>query len=114
MLWPPIAWRLAHLTGHVLAKRTEMYFGGPSIDYDDYVYAGTAAAALDHIDRAYDNSSPGMRAATTAELGRLLGPSASPFTDRPLTTVVLHIHREVMPHGTEIASLRDLYAHGYE
>ncbi|UJB45915.1 hypothetical protein [Streptomyces sp. A1-5] len=48
MPWPPIAWRLAHLTGHVLARRTEMHFGGPSIDYDDYVYvyAGTAAAAL--------------------------------------------------------------------
>ncbi|MEK2474386.1 DinB family protein [Streptomyces noursei] len=109
-----IAWRLAHLTVHVLAKRTEMYFGGPSIDYDDYVYAGTAAAALDHIDRAYDNWSSGVRAATTAELGRLLGPSAGPFTDRPLATVVLHVNREVMHHGAEIALLRDLYLHGRE
>ncbi|MCZ0992594.1 hypothetical protein O1L44_04880 [Streptomyces noursei] len=73
-----IAWWLARPTVHVMAKRTEMYFGGPSIDYGDYVYAGTAAAALDQIDRAYDNWSSGMRAATPAELDRLLGPSAGP------------------------------------
>ncbi|GGX31142.1 DinB family protein [Streptomyces noursei] len=78
------------------------------------VYAGTAAAALDQIDRAYDNWSAGMCAATTAELDRLLGPSAGPFTDRPLAVVVLHVNREVVHHGAEIALLRDLYAHGCE
>ena len=106
-----VAWRLAHLTVHVLAKRAEMYFGGPPIDYDGYVYAGTAAAALAQLDRSYDDWSSGIRQATTAELGRLLGPSAGPFADRPLAAVVLHINREVIHHGAEIALLRDLHLH---
>ena len=28
-----------------------------------------------------------------------------------MITLVLHIHREVIHHGAEIALLRDLYAH---
>ncbi|MFK0292746.1 DinB family protein [Streptomyces sp. NPDC090442] len=104
-----IAWRMAHLTVHVLARRTEMYFGGPSIDYDDRVYAGAAATALDQLDRAYDNWSSGMREATTAELDRTLGPSSGPFAGRPLAALVLHVNREMMHHGAEIALLRDLY-----
>ncbi|MGW5120607.1 DinB family protein [Streptomyces noursei] len=105
-----IAWRLAHLTVHVLAKRAEMHFGGPSIDYGGYVYAGTAATALDQLDRAYDDWSAGMRAATATELGRPLGPNAGPFTGRPLAAIVLHVNREVIHHGAEIAVLRDLYS----
>jgi hypothetical protein len=31
------------------------------------------------------------------------------FVDEPLSTLILHINREVMHHGAEIALLRDLY-----
>jgi hypothetical protein len=31
------------------------------------------------------------------------------FRDEPLSTVILHIIREIIHHGTEIALLRDLY-----
>ncbi len=104
-----IAWRLAHITVHVLAKRAELYLGGPPIDYDTHVYAGTAAAALDQLDRAYDTWSSGIRAATATELARRCEPDSGPFTDRPVAAVVLHVNREVIHHGAEIALLRDLY-----
>ncbi|GAA3560614.1 DinB family protein [Amycolatopsis ultiminotia] len=104
-----IAWRLAHLTVHVLAKSAERYFGGPPIDYGSHVYAETAAAALDQLDGAYDAWSAGVRAATPAQLGRLLGADSAPFGGRPLASVVLHINREVIHHGAEVALLRDLY-----
>ncbi|MBB4682561.1 DinB family protein [Amycolatopsis jiangsuensis] len=105
-----IAWRMAHLTVHVLAKRAELYFDGPPIDYATHVYAATAADGLDQLDRAYDAWSSGVRAATPAGLGRLLGTDAGPFEGRPLAALVLHINREVIHHGAEIALLRDLYA----
>ena len=40
------------------------------------------------------------------------GPSSSPTpTAEPLATLVLHINRELIHHGAELALLRDLYAH---
>ncbi|KZM72520.1 DinB family protein [Nocardia terpenica] len=104
-----IAWRMAHLTVHVLAKRAELYFGGSPIDYDTHVYAETATAALDQLDGAYAAWSAGMRAATAADLGRPRDSDVPPFAGRPVAAVVLHINREVFHHGGEIALLRDLY-----
>jgi hypothetical protein len=40
-----------------------------------------------------------------------LGPGEGHFADYPRGTLVLHINREVIHHGAEIALLRDLYAH---
>jgi hypothetical protein len=43
------------------------------------------------------------------ELARPVGSSEGPFADRSLAALVLHINREVIHHGAEIALLRDLY-----
>jgi len=32
-----------------------------------------------------------------------------PFPDAPFADLVLHIHRESIPHGAEVSLLRDLY-----
>ncbi|WP_414166974.1 DinB family protein [Streptoverticillium reticulum] len=104
-----IAWRLAHITVHVLSKRAEMCFGGPPTDYDTHVYAGTAAEALDQLDRAYEAWSSGMQSLGPMDAARRRGPAAGPYADRPLAALILHINREVIHHGAEIALLRDLY-----
>ena len=39
------------------------------------------------------------------------GPAEGPYADLPLAALVLHINREAIHHGAEIALLRDLYAH---
>ncbi|MFE0025609.1 DinB family protein [Amycolatopsis sp. NPDC059021] len=104
-----IAWRLAHLTVHVLGKRADTQFGGPPVQYDTFPYAGDAATALEQFDRAYAAWSAGMRALGPSELRRPAGPAEGPFAGRPLASLILHIHREVIHHGAEIALLRDLY-----
>lgn len=106
-----IAWRLAHLTVHVLGKRAETQFGGPPVRYEAFPYADTAVTALHQLDRAHQAWSSGLRTLTPADLGRVAGPVEGPFADRPLAALVLHIHREVLHHGAEIALLRDLYLH---
>ncbi|WP_215550455.1 DinB family protein [Amycolatopsis sp. CA-230715] len=104
-----IAWRMAHLTVHVLGKRAETQFGGPPVQYDTFPFAATAATALNQLDAAYDAWSSGLRALSPVDLARVGGAAEGPFADRPLPALVLHIHREVIHHGAEIALLRDLY-----
>jgi len=42
-------------------------------------------------------------------LARAIGPAEGPWADHPMATLVLHINREMLHHGAEIALLRDLY-----
>jgi hypothetical protein len=44
-------------------------------------------------------------------LARPCGEAEGPFASYPLAALVLHINRETIHHGAEIALLRDLYAH---
>ena len=46
-----------------------------------------------------------------AGLARPCGPAGGEFRDRPMAALVLHVQRELIHHGAEIALLRDLYAH---
>ncbi|MEV4221268.1 DinB family protein [Nonomuraea sp. NPDC049725] len=106
-----IAWRLAHVIVGVLGARTAAQFGGPAVDYGTFPYATTAAGALEQLDEAYERWSSGVRSLGPRDLARPVGPSEGPYADRPLATLVLHINREVIHHGAEVALLRDLWAH---
>ena len=107
-----IAWRLAHVIVGVLGMRNAAHFGGPSTNYDDHEYAPTAKGALEQLDEQYDRWTAGVRALGEEGLAEPCGPSEGPWADAPKADLVLHIHREVIHHGAEIALLRDLYAHG--
>ena len=50
-----------------------------------------------------------MRGLGPAEMARAVGPAEGPWADYPMATLVLHINREMLHHGAEIALLRDLY-----
>lgn len=104
-----IAWRLGHVAA-TLATRTAAHFGGPPHDHATFPYAGTAVGALDLLDRAYAAWDAGVAALSPADLGRPCGPAEGPFADFPLAALVLHVNREVIHHGAEVALLRDLYA----
>ena len=43
------------------------------------------------------------------DLSKEAGPAEVPHTKAPFATLILHINREVMHHGAEVALLRDLY-----
>lgn len=105
-----VSWRIAHLVVGVLGGRVAVHFGGPPIGYDSHVYAGSAAEALDQLDRGHAAWIAGVRELGEAGLAQHCGPTEGPFADRAMATLVLHVHREVIHHGAEIALLRDLYA----
>lgn len=106
-----IAWRLAHVIVGVLAMRAHSHFGGPPATYETWDYATDAATALSQLDDAYSAWTSGVRALTTTELDRPVGPAEGPWADQPMVNLVLHVNREVIHHGAEIALLRDLFGH---
>jgi hypothetical protein len=106
-----IAWRLAHLIVGVLGARVHSHFGGPAVDYLTFAYAGTADGALAQVDLAFAAWSAGARGWDETALATPCGPSEGPWAEHPRVELVLHINRELIHHGAEIALLRDLYAH---
>ncbi|MET0901755.1 MAG: DinB family protein, partial [Acidimicrobiales bacterium] len=106
-----IAWRIAHLLIGVFGDRNAAHFGAEPVDYFTYAYPETAADALARLDRACATWVGGVRGLGAAGLGRPAGPSEHDFSEELLSRLILHIHREVIHHGAEIALLRDLYAH---
>jgi hypothetical protein len=104
-----IAWRLAHLIVGVFGARAASHFGGPPATWATFEYAGTAAEALGQLDAAYDAWMAGVRGLGAAGLARPCGPAEGPFADSSMAALVLHISREALHHGAEIALLRDLY-----
>ena len=106
-----IAWRIGHLVVGVLAMRNASHFGGPPADYFSWNYAGTAKEALAQLDEEYARWVAGVRSLGAEGLARPCGPAEGPWAQAPLAALVLHINREVIHHGAEIALLRDLYAH---
>lgn len=106
-----IAWRLGHVIVGVLAMRNASHFGGPPATYDTWDYGGTAGAALAQLDAAYSAWVEGVRGLGDDGLERPCGPAEGPYAELPMATLVLHINRELIHHGAEIALLRDLYTH---
>jgi DinB superfamily len=107
-----IAWRLAHVIVGVFGMRNGAHFGGPATSYGDHDYAATAKGALDQLDQQYELWVAGVRSLGEDGLDRPVGPAEGPWAESPYSELVLHINREVIHHGAEIALLRDLWAHG--
>ena len=106
-----IAWRLGHIIVGVLAARTAGHFGGPPADYFTWQYAWTADEALRQLDEQYAAWLAGIRGLSEDELSQPVGEAEGPWAERPMIDLLLHINRELIHHGAEIALLRDLYSH---
>jgi hypothetical protein len=104
---PTIAWRLAHIAVDCLARRTASHFAGPASEEADSEPG--ADDALARLDEAYAAWSAGVTGLGEEGLARPCGEVEGPFASYPLAALVLHINREVIHHGAEIALLRDLY-----
>ncbi len=104
-----IAWRIGHLVVGVLGQRAASHFGGPPFDYATHDYPGDAATALAQLDATYAAWTAGVRGLGADDLRRAVGPAEGPYAERSMAELVLHINREVLHHGAEIALLRDLY-----
>ena len=109
-----IAWRIAHIVVGVLGARVASHFGGPPIDYFTHDYPGDADGALAQLDQAYAAWTAGVRGLGLDGLRRPCGPAEGEWGEYPMAALVLHINREMLHHGAEIALLRDLYGHRTE
>jgi hypothetical protein len=105
-----IAWRMMHLAIGCFGMRAASHFGAPPVDYDSYDYPGDAATALDRLDASYALWMNGVKALTSEELMRPIGPAEGQFAKEPMAALIMHINREALHHGAEIALLRDLYS----
>jgi DinB family protein len=105
-----IGWRLAHLTVGCFGMRAASHFGGPPVDYRSYDYPGDAATALARLDTFYKLWMDGVRGLSAEDLRRPCGPAEGEWAEFSMSNLVLHINREGLHHGAEIALLRDLYA----
>lgn len=104
-----IAWRLGHVIVGVFGARNATHFAGPAMDYMTHDYAATAEEALAQLDAGYARWVQGVRSLGAGGLLHPCGPGEGPYAKASLAELVLHIHREVLHHGAEIALLRDLY-----
>jgi hypothetical protein len=108
-----IAWRMAHVIVGVFAMRNHSHFGGPPADYQSWNYATDAATALAQLDDAYTRWIAAVRELDAEALARPVGPKEGPYAELPMSELILHINREMIHHGAEIACLRDLYLHSH-
>lgn len=105
-----IAWRLGHVITGLLAARNAAHFGAPAASYETWEYAGGAKTALDQLETQLDVWLSGVRDLGDAGLRVPVG-AKEPFPDIPMADLVLHIHRELIHHLSEVCLLRDLYLH---
>ncbi|MEO3886902.1 DinB family protein [Nonomuraea sp. B5E05] len=105
-----IAWRLGHVIVGVLAMRNAAHFGAPAASYETWEYAGDAATALDQLETQLDVWLAGVRGLGGDGLLVPVG-EKEPYPDAPMADLVLHIHRELIHHLSEVCLLRDLYQH---
>jgi hypothetical protein len=86
------------------------HFGAPAASYETWEYAGSAATALDQLEAQLDVWLAGVRGLGEAELRVPVG-AKKPFPDAPMADLVLHVHRELIHHLSEVCLLRDHYLH---
>jgi hypothetical protein len=104
-----IGWRLCHIGGPVLGLRASSHFGDGSWTLETVDWPGTATAGIAFVERGYAAWKAGVVALGEAGLSEKVGPAEGPYSESPFAALILHINREVIHHGAEVALLRDLY-----
>lgn len=106
-----IAWRLGHVIVGVLAMRNAGHFGREPVDYSTFEYAATADEALTQLEQELGTWLAGVEALGEDGLAEPCGEAEGHFAEDPMSRLVLHIHRELIHHLSEVCVLRDLYLH---
>ncbi len=71
----------------------------------------TSSSTLTQLDREYQTWLAGVRGQAEEGPTRRCGPTENDWADEPVARLILHIHRELIHHGAEVACLRDLCSH---
>ncbi|MEE6274344.1 DinB family protein [Georgenia wangjunii] len=104
-----IGWLVAHLT-ETFFERWEWTFGERSRRRDDLAFSGEVGRAVDGLSRCVGAWSAGI-AALGEDDAFTVGLSQATEIDAaaPFGHLVLHLNRELIHHGAEIAALQDIY-----
>ena len=103
-----IAWRLGHIA-MIYGQRAANHFADGGVEYDTVDWPLTAAGMLELVDHHHDAWIKGVESLDEAALARPCGPAEGPYAEHPFAALVLHINREVIHHGAEVALMLDLY-----
>ncbi|HZX02144.1 DinB family protein [Kribbella sp.] len=103
-----LAWRITHIVDVLQSERTATWFGHTATEEPPRV-PGSAADALDALDRAYEIWRGRLAALSQDDLDRAMGPIAGPYADSDGTSFALHILDELIHHGAEVGTVRDFY-----
>jgi hypothetical protein len=113
-----IAWRLLHVGIGCFAIRTSAFFGDGRVpdgaDMFDPRHVptdlpGSAGDAVAFLEREYGRWHTAITGLDPAALETPLGPKGGPYANESMAALIVHVNREVMHHGGEIGTLRDLY-----
>src|SRR5699024_10794285 len=104
-------WRLGHVIVGVLAMRNAGHFGREPVDYSIFEYAASADEALTQLAQELGTWLSGVEALGEDGLAEPGGEAEGPCAEDPMSRLVLHIHRELIHHLSEVCVLRDLYLH---
>lgn len=109
-----IAWRLGHIVVDVLEVRVNRHFGDRTATREEIDWPATAVDAKQRLRHAYENWSEHVRALDEEAMAAPVGGAESPhWADLPMVALVLHLNREIIHHGAEVAAMRDLYRARY-
>ncbi|WP_017612908.1 DinB family protein [Nocardiopsis salina] len=105
-----IAWRLGHIVVDVLETRINWHFGDRTLSRDTIDWPGTADEAKQRLRMAFRTWFDHMHELGEEDFGAPVGGAeAAQWADMPMVVLVLHLQREIIHHGAEVALLRDLY-----
>jgi hypothetical protein len=105
-----IAWRLCHLIDLLAGERNATWIGvEPAGQLDRDGEPGTAAEAIRQLEQAFALFRSYLAATDAAGLTETMGRIAGPYAASTRAAFVLHELDELVHHGAEVATLRDLY-----
>lgn len=105
-----IAWRLDHVVFVLEGERNATWLGATPVGtLGRDGAAPSAEKALRDLESAYDLFTRNVEAADPAGLLAPMGPIAGPYAEETRAAFVLHEVDELIHHGSEIATMRDLY-----
>ncbi len=105
-----IAWRLGHIA-MIYGERAANHFGAGGVSHGTTEWPLDVAGMLALIDHWHDRWVAGVAGLGLEGLARPCGPAEGPYAASPVADLVLHINREILHHGAEVALMMDLFAH---
>jgi hypothetical protein len=93
----------------IFGARASNHFGDGSVSSASVDWPLTAEAMGELLDHHHDAWIAGVRSLDAAGLATPCGAAEGPHADLPMATLVLHINREVLHHGAEVALMMDLF-----